>query len=613
MWSDTCGSTELEIDHAWIKCNPRTHTWNVHTTSVDRCDPFVRRLVLVPMFTGIIFLMCLHYNVFVTVPIALFIFGLRFAWVTGHRRYFPQCLKDDSDFRAILGRNTDEDNLRAFVQLIETITAVMIASPAVRMVRDLLTESSKPILGANVVQDAFAGYSLASVIKDWSGSRDTYSFGNADIATHLAATRLVTSLFSPSYTADTGQSITSAFLQEEIQELHQDLQVGSIVVDTTDGAMDIVQKYRVSLSIGPDEEVTSAYRYCRTLPLLARLMDRLTCGCWIKFWQRCGFFYKWSGLVIVTRQRLIQVLVYRVPHLIQRRNQFEGDLELNSYRLHDNQAVFCTVVAPHMPICRCLTLCTDKRVSQINIAGPYGVMTLEVVIWPMDPEDTLRHLVNLLANQKLHAPNDAVQSRIGEFANIEKMSLPSGKVRKTIANSCETLFVCPETEPDLAENMYPPIAPYGQLLDGVSPEVLVWSARWIEMARPFFGCCRLLAPARHRLWLTTHRVVVSKVAHVATLFCCFRRMEARMTLLAQPLVAGYSYEKEKLPGGRIEEFLLKISMDLGVKRIFPLELNLLARSYVVSDEYPQKEEKFHQAVRFIGRMQSLKVQAKYRQ
>jgi len=120
-----------------------------------------------------------------------------------------------------------------------------------------------------VVQDAFAGYSLASVIKDWSGSRDTYSFGNADIATHLAATRLVTSLFSPSYTADTGQSITSAFLQEEIQELHQDLQVGSIVVDTTDGAMDIVQKYRVSLSIGPDEEVTSAYRYCRTLPLLA--------------------------------------------------------------------------------------------------------------------------------------------------------------------------------------------------------------------------------------------------------------------------------------------------------------------------------------------------------
>jgi len=605
-WSDKCGAGPTELEHAWIKCNPTGDKWLVHTLDVDRCDPFVKRIVLIPICLGIVYLMCLEYNVVVTVPIAVFIFGLRFAWVTGHRAYFPECLTHDSDFRALLGRDTGEDNIKAFVQLVETIAAVMIASPAIRMVKNALTETSKPILGADVIQDAFAGYSLANVTRDWTDSRDTYSFGNADTATHLAATRLVSSLFSNSNSAETAEQITSAILQSEIQELHQDLQTGSLVVDTSDNAMDIVQRYRVSLSLGPDEEVTSAYRYCRTLPLFARLIDKLTCGCWVAFWQRCGFFYKWSGLVIVTRQRVMQVLVYRVPRLIQQDFHFEGDLELNIYRLGDNDAIFCTVAAPRAPIFRCLALCSSKRVSEIVIAGPYGVMAIQVVIWAMDPDDTLRRLVNLLANEKLHGPSEEVQSRIGEFANIEKMVLPPKKMRKTLANSVETLFVCPEQELDLAENMYPSIAPRGQLQEEISPEVLVWSARWIEMARPCCGCCcRLRAPARHRLWLTTHRVAVSKVAHVSTLGCCVRRMEARMTFLAQPLVAGYSFEKERLPGGRIEQYKLKISMDLGKKKVFPMKLNLLSRSYVTRDEDPQKEDKYRQAVRFIGRMQNL--------
>jgi len=46
-------------------------------------------------------------------------------------------------------------------------------------------------------------------------------------------------------------------------------------------------------------------------------------------------------------------------------------------------------------------------------------------------------------------------------------------------------------------------------------------------------------------------------------------------------------------------------MDLGKKKVFPMKLNLLSRSYVTRDEDPQKEDKYRQAVRFIGRMQNL--------
>lgn len=79
-----------------------------------------------------------------------------------------------------------------------------------------------------------------------------------------------------------------------------------------------------------------------------------------------------------------------------------------------------------------------------------------------------------------------------------------------------------------------------------------------------------------------------------------------MTLLAQTNLAGYTFKKEVMPGGRVIEGSLNFAIDLGSKKTFPTNMQLLSRAWATHQEDPEWEEKFKVVQLCIGTIQLLR-------
>lgn len=373
----------------------------------------------------------------------------------------------------------------------------------------------------------------------------------------------------------------------------------------------ICSRAALGLASSDVEPVRATYPLVERVPPIHKLGNCLSCGLWLKFASRYGLVHPLQGGIIITKQRVMQVLVGRFG---RGRNH---DIIIDSYRLADNDVTYMTSWPAHR------TRCCGRRLKANTFAVcPHGLLklTLPRADWF---RQQLEDVIQALASKLQPPPWMQAKSEVSEVGHQSRRRRTSGRTSDGTIHEVDLSFPTKRKVEGL------PVEVQDLQFPSLPQEELLFHQEYLQELGP--KLCSRRSPGRalstSRVWVTSHRLAVAQGPprncwNSFRRLCCCPEPQGSLSLLSLRCVEGFSAEEVfKMGDQSLKRYLrpllcmpprlsrsdvaIKVLVNLGIfrkRKVFPMRLAVHSRRFSPVEDPMIGCDEFVELARWLGRL-----------